>query len=353
MNNHKHTFGQYFTTNHVYILQNMKIPTNVVNIIEPFAGNGDLLTFIHNNNNTSQYTIDCYDIEPRHTYIIQRDTLLNPPQYTNAFIITNPPYLARNKCPDKTLFDKYDVNDLYKCFIVELLTNQCIGGILIVPLNFWSSIRKADIHLRRRFLEIYDIIHINIFEEQVFEDTTTTVCAFQFAVKMSNLGKPTSDIDITMYPSNVQITTLLNEENNYMIGGYIYNLETKGQYKITRLTSKNCQPEYKTHILVKCIDDSKDSRIGLSIVDEADIYIDTTPNLTARTYMSLSICPAIDIEKQKKVAEQVNAYLEENRHKYNSLFLTNYREAKDMARKRISFELVFQMVEYILDHLVE
>ena len=33
--------------------------------------------------------------------------------------------------------------------------------------------------------------------------------------------------------------------------------------------------------------------------------------------------------------------LNEYREKYNSLFLTNYRESKDIARKRISFDLVY------------
>ena len=38
------------------------------------------------------------------------------------------------------------------------------------------------------------------------------------------------------------------------------------------------------------------------------------------------------------------------RNKYNSLFLTNYRESKtNLARKRISFDLVYKIVEYVLD----
>ena len=58
-----------------------------------------------------------YDIEPKKDGIVKKDTLLNPPDYQGKFVITNPPYLARNKCADKTLFDKYQTNDLYKCFI--------------------------------------------------------------------------------------------------------------------------------------------------------------------------------------------------------------------------------------------
>lgn len=36
------------------------------------------------------------------------------------------------------------------------------------------------------------------------------------------------------------------------------------------------------------------------------------------------------------------------RTKYNSLFLTNYRESKKIARKRISFDLVYNIVGMFL-----
>lgn len=107
-------------------------------------------------------------IQNQKNYIIKKDTIKNPPDYKNKFLITNPPYLARNKSKDKSLFDKYAVNDLYKCVIKDILTNICLGGIFIIPLNFWSSIRLADIELRKAFLEKYDIILLNIFEETVF-----------------------------------------------------------------------------------------------------------------------------------------------------------------------------------------
>jgi len=52
----KKNLGQFYTTNYKQILQNMYIPDNVSNIIEPFAGNGDLLNFIEDTN------CKCYDI---------------------------------------------------------------------------------------------------------------------------------------------------------------------------------------------------------------------------------------------------------------------------------------------------
>jgi len=191
----KKILGQFMTTNYKYILQNIVIPKNIKNIIEPFCGNGDLLNLV----DKDKYNIECYDIEPTNKNIIKQDTINNPPCFKDKYIITNPPYLARNKSNNKELFDKYDVNDLYKCFIKELISNNPSGGILIVPLNFWSSIRVNDIKLRSKFLDIFNIKLINIFEEKVFEDTNYTICSFQFELKQKSNTK--NKININIYPS--------------------------------------------------------------------------------------------------------------------------------------------------------
>ena len=59
---------------------------------------------------------------------------------------------------------------------------------------------------------------------------------------------------------------------------------------------------------------------------------------------------AIDENKQIELVEKFNKFLDERRKKYNSLFLTNYRESKDIARKRISFDLVYLIVGYLLEN---
>ena len=45
-----------------------------------------------------------------------------------------------------------------------------------------------------------------------------------------------------------------------------------------------------------------------------------------------------------------NKFLNEYRDKYNSLFLSNYRESNTIARKRISFVLVYEICNYLLHH---
>jgi len=358
--NLKKELGQFYTTNYKYILQNLYIPSSFNGtIIEPFCGKGNLIPFINDsiekNEKKDKITIECYDIESDESWIIKRDTLNNPPNYLNKFVITNPPYLARNKTNDKIIFDKYKENDLYKCFLRELLSNYCYGGILIVPLNFFSSIRSSDIKLRKDFFSIYKIIIINIFEEKVFNDTSYTVVSFLF-IKKSNLCEiDNSNIDeptkIVIHPLLKEIKHDFSKNNNYMIGGDIYNLKVNNTYSITRITSKNKDSCYNTNINVKCIDDNGNNKIKLIFVNDAkDIYIDTTPNLSGRTYATLNISPKIDLEKQKELVNKFNKYFNDYREKYHSLFLSNYRESKDIARKRVSFDLIYMIVEHILEN---
>jgi hypothetical protein len=171
MSSTKKSLGQYYTTNTQVILDGLTVPYRYTKIIEPFCGNGDLIDWWKSTQPTLDIQVECYDIDPQTHYTIKRNTLLNPPDYNGSFILSNPPYLARNKSDDKTLFDKYDQNDLYKCFIKTILLCSCMGGILIVPLNFFCSIRISDIDLRKQFLETYQIIRMNLFDDAVFDDT--------------------------------------------------------------------------------------------------------------------------------------------------------------------------------------
>jgi hypothetical protein len=337
----KSQLGQFYTTNYDYILEDFIIPKSVNKIIEPFAGEGHLTLFSRNQNNS---IIEEYDIEPKKDEIVKRDTLLNPPSYLKSYIITNPPYLARNKCKDKTIFDYYSENDLYKCFMRNLINNHCNGGIVIIPLNFISSIRRSDLDLRRDFINKYQIEKVRIFEEQVFDDTQIIVCVLQFSIIKTN-----KDTLFEIYPQKKIFQTNLNKENNYTIGGEIYNLNHSGNIQVERLT-KNNQELKNTNILLKCIDDNNENRLGLSFKEnDKDLFIDCTEKLSARAYATLIITPVLDREQQKDLVLRFNNYLNQMRERYHSLFLTNYRESKNsFARKRISMSLAYSIVKYLL-----
>ena len=94
----------------------------------------------------------------------------------------NPPYLSnvQNKSNEnKEMYAMYKKDDLYKCYIQTMINNPPKEFIIIVPLNFLCSIRVSDQNLRCEFLNKFNIISINIFNEPVFIDTTNTVCCIQ------------------------------------------------------------------------------------------------------------------------------------------------------------------------------
>lgn len=47
--------------------------------------------------------------------------------------------------------------------------------------------------------------------------------------------------------------------------------------------------------MVKCIDDNSNNKISLLMVNDKDRYIDTTHNLSARSYATLVIKPKINM----------------------------------------------------------
>ncbi len=337
----KKNLGQFYTTRYSYIFQDMKVPENIPEFVEPFVGQGDLLSLL----SEQQRSITrMYDIDPKRDGVEVRDTLSHPPTYSNAFVLTNPPYLARNKNPKKDIYDKYGCNDLYKCFLSQLIQDPCLGGMLIIPLNFLCSIRKNDIHVRRRFFQVYSVLRINMFEEPVFDDTNYSVCSLQFTRKTAESYRTT----IHLYPSHAEFSYVFSEENQYMVGGDLYALPTESNIQIYRETKYNQQKGYATNVLLKCIDDSETNLLGLSFVDDTERFIDDTERSTARSYATLRLNIPLSETEQKQLVDAFNAFLTEKRKTYHSLFLTNYRENQ---RKRISFEFAFQICNYLLNQL--
>jgi len=326
--NSKSKLGQFYTTNSDYILQGMSVPDNV-KLIEPFVGQGDLVKWVGKE-------IEVYDIDPKVDAITQ-DTLLNPPNYKDKFVITNPPYLARNKSADKTLYDKYDMNDLYKIAIRTIIDGDANGGILIVPLNFIS---ENSFRLRELFFSRYKIIRLNIFEENVFDDTSYTVCSFQFEKQeLYPLTPPYTQIKTFMYPSGKETKLILDSKHHFTIGKSLFP-NVKSEYNVRRLV-ENEKPN--SNLYLRAIDTgTNNGRINLSI-NKYHLY----GSQTDRTFATIQTDKKISDEKY--VCEKFNEILEKYRDNYNSLFLTNYRNSTSFyARKRITFKQAYSLIEQIL-----
>jgi hypothetical protein len=347
----KKTHGQFYTTNVAYILDGFPPPPNDCRcIIEPFAGKGDLLDWVQQTSGECTLPIEAYDIEPKRPDIQPRDTLADPPDYSDAWILTNPPYLARNKSKKKDLYDHYKTNDLYKCFLMSVVQqNNCRGGILILPAGFFFSPRDIDVQCRHAFMSKYKITRIKYFEETVFDDTTTTIVAVSF--ETSPTERREQHVEWWKMPSNERKIFHMTAENHWIIGGDIYRLSIPDGITVRRhVEGQELRTnEQQTYITLNALDSGTSSgRISLTYT-EGYVY---PAKECSRTFATLRITGRVLSEaEQIHACTAFNEFLEQKRAADWSLFLPQYRESKEYARKRIPFELAYRIfLHIILNH---
>lgn len=320
---------QHFTTRGAQICENLLdfIPKDV-NLIEPFAGAEDLIELFPNS------SWEKYDIEPTNDSIVKRDTLENPPNYKGKWVITNPPYLAKNKASDKTLFNKYGFDDLYKISLKTILDAE--GGILIIPTNFFTDERSYDI--REEFLNVFNILKVNIFTTPVFDTTTYSVCSFVFKRKIESKSE-TQEIPILIHPSKDEISVVLNPDSGYRIAGDFYKVIEAEENVFSRLLAANPNVEYITNIKLYAIDTRYEK-----------IRLEYEPNLfygkaTDRAYATFVSSVPLTEEEQKDIVVRFNIVLNSFRDKFKDISMTNYR---DYNRKRIGFDFAYKLATYVL-----
>ena len=120
----KKQFGQFFTTNSDLILQGLEKFVENKEVIDPFAGNQDLVNWARKNNCQSIMGFDCDRKYVDNINVCHRDSINDPCEY--KFICTNPPYLHKNKADENTkkrFFSGYHSNfdDLYQISIFSIL----------------------------------------------------------------------------------------------------------------------------------------------------------------------------------------------------------------------------------------
>ena len=300
-------------------------------VIDPFAGRGDLLFTLDRFR-----SVKMYDIKPDVSNVIERDTLLNPLNFDNKYVITNPPYLARNKSKNKEVYDKYNVDDLYKASIITIINGNALGGCLIVPINFLTD-ENTEV-IRKKFFEKYHIDNLNIFKKQMFEYTKYNTISFNFT-----LGKQTKPIKTIIFSNdNIQEELIeLNEKFGYRLYGEFYDTLPK-ETGINRYYPTKKEVSVISNIYVHCIDGTKeDSRIRAE-------YIEKIPLLKQSDRNTFLACFDKEYTKQEQIniIKHFNNFINENREKYNNLLFSNFRENN---RKRISFELAYKILQKSID----
>lgn len=342
----KTALGQFYTDNYGYILKSLWRDYINGTIVEPFVGNGDLINYVKEMD--FEGNLELYDLDSKYLNCIKKDTLLNPPNYKDKWVITNPPYLARNKNKTKTIYDKYEVNDLYKAFIINLIDGDVNGGIIIIPLNFWSSIRENDFSLRNKFLSKYKVSHLNIFEESVFSDTNYTVCSFVFRKK--DIIFNSQNIKTTIYPDDINMNLSVDRKNKWLFGGDIYNIIPNKNIKVARLVeNKENKGYFSTSILLHAIDSGTFDGKRISLEPDNELFYGKE---TSRGQATIISNIKLNEEQEFILCEKFNEFLEEKREKTHSLFLVNYRESKEYARKRIPFNLAYLIINKILSDMI-
>lgn len=319
---------QFYTYEAATILAGFELPSDV-NIIDPFAGDGQLLNWIGRGIG--------YDIDPKRPDIIQRDTLLNPPDYTHTWILTNPPYLARNKSAYKALFDTYNTNDLYKCFIHSCMgANTCLGGIFILPAGFFLSPRDIDVRCRNAFMTQYQIQHVNYFEEPVFKDTPSAIVAILFI--RSDIGLTEQNVSWTRFPANETTTFCMKQDVDWIIGGEIYKLRSD-TIQVKRYIQGGDMTGI-THMTLNALD-GRTSTIALNF-KKGYVY---PAKDCSRTFATIRILgEELTDSEQEDLCRRFNAFLNEKRQATWSLCFPHYRE---YARKRIPFDLAYSIIRYL------
>lgn len=149
-------------------------------------------------------------------------------------------------------------------------------------------------------------------------------------------------------PSNQEKIFNIDYKNNWIIGGEIYNLP-ENNIKIRRHTEGSLlkKEEQQLYITLNAIDTGKNNgRISLNYKKE---YIYPAKE-SSRAYATLRIIgKKLNEEQQINICRIFNEFLEKKRNETNSLFLPQFRETKEYARKRIPFELAYKILAHLIN----
>jgi len=367
----KKQLGQFLTKNSDDILKDLDKYIEGKEVVDPFAGEGDLIDWARRN---KAKKVIGYDIDKRCINgkdIFLNDSLLNPLKY--KFVLTNPPYLNINKASKETkqkYFSKFEFEDLYQISLSSILNSE--EGVVIVPINFLSA--RNSIKIKNIFFHKFEIVEMNYFTHPVFSDTTNNVIAFYYKKKKSPL-KDRFSIKTHIYPGNKILNIKLKRNCSWNIhGDFLDTIKNqKNELGIYRLVEKDVDEErgqiempiahnhiedtktikvsegfynaIKSNIIfLKAIDSgTENGKISLEDIRKYDVKCLVSKE-SSRHMIHLIFKKKIPIAKQKKIIDIFNQELNRMRDEYLSLFLTNYR---DNDRKRVSFDFVYKFINYI------
>ena len=145
------------------VLDGCKKPPPGRIVVDPFTNDGQLVAWLGTNN-----IVIPYDRSPKIPTVIQRDTLMTPPNYHGLYVVTKVPYHKKPENEDMIdpIFEKYNSNNYYKCFIKTLIRSPPAGGIIIIPIKFLGGVSSVEIKRRQEFFRLFQLVRTNILENE-------------------------------------------------------------------------------------------------------------------------------------------------------------------------------------------
>lgn len=322
--NEKQHMGEYFSTNVAFLLSGMERHLSRLATVEPFAGAGHLADWAYKNGASF---VDQYDIKPTSKEVIKNDSIKSPPLKHYQGIITNPPYLSRNKNKEKHYYEQWEQNDLYKCHLAAICKSDIKKGIAILPSNFIS---EANGKIRELFFKTFKLTKVKYFLYPVFDDATTGIVVIAF--ERDETEKESMNVPFEIWESkdkHKNVTHTLWKKYKWLAGKDFFDLIYSAKprtFKIAREAS-----EINSRIIIGILDHGKYNLAAHYNAGEP--FLAKGKSFT--TYQVILPDDAlITEEQQKKAVDLYNKTLYNNRAKYDGLFLSNYMGANQKIKSR-------------------
>lgn len=329
----KQAKGQFYTKNCDYILSGYEHIVSGKMVVDPFAGEGDLLSWAMRNGASSSSS---YDIDPNYEGTIQRDTLMHPINYSGYVLVTNPPYLNQNKCKgDKSVFHKWKQNDYYKCHLASL-AETCDEAIEILPSNFFCESRDG---IRRKLFETHHIVSAKYWEVPSFDDASTGTCVVHLRKGKRNI----QTFPMKLFPSTETVGVVLESKYHYLFGkDFFEDISRARGIRIEKTIFGDDRPN--TNLVVGLLDKGTWNN-GIRYNDGDPIFC--SPK-SFTTYQINLPDFNLSIDEQKLVSLEFQNKLQKYRRKYHSLFLSNFMGP---SQKILSRSYVHKLLETTMSDL--
>ena len=307
--NHKQALGQYFTSNADRVLSGFEHCVKDKHVVDPFAGAGDLLRWAHSNGAAS---VGGYDLEPQNSEYIQNDSIVNPPDYTGKIVVSNPPYLSKNKYKgDKAPFEQWQQDNLYKCHLASLVSAD--EFIEIIPTNFFCESRDA---IRKTLFATHSIVSASFWTEAAFDDTKQMVTVIHGVRVKRNI----QSFPLTFMPDRVTVNVELLPEHKYLHGKEFFEYLDTGNTVDLKVTKTDTgMPKPNSNIVIGILDKGS-WRSGFSYNEHEPVYTKPSSFTTYQLTLSRTFTEA----EQRAIVDLAQHKLESYRQRYNDMFLANY-----------------------------